>query len=160
MIKSKENRDDVLFRINCNNILKNVMIERSNIKIDFLKKQGRQLYRIPPDVEFSFAYHPWRSSIAPEIGYIIKNDKTLNKIFHVVGSKLARDTATIILNIVFADQYHLYDPSNEPFSHMRRTSGHSRAGNQILNGIKDSYYQNSTIESTDKKHIQGLVSSN
>lgn len=136
------------------------MIERSNIKIDFLKKQGRQLYRIPPDVEFSFAYHPWRSSIAPEIGYIIKNDKTLNKIFHVVGSKLAKDTATIILNIVFADQYHLYDTTNEPFAHMRRTSGHSRAGNRDLYSIKDSYYQNSSIESADKRHSQGVTRSN
>ena len=30
-------KDYVLFKINCGNILKNVMIERHNIRIDFLK---------------------------------------------------------------------------------------------------------------------------
>ena len=53
------------------------MIEKDNITIKFLKKQGRKLYRIEHDNEFSFAYHPWKSSVAPEIGYIIKTDEAL-----------------------------------------------------------------------------------
>lgn len=99
-----------MFKINCDDVLKNVMIERHNIDIKFLKKQGRQLYRLKKDEDFSFAYHPWRSEVAPEIGYIIKSNKQLKKIFHVVGSKKSQETATIILHIVFKAQYHMYEP--------------------------------------------------
>lgn len=109
VIKRKINKDYVLFKINCNGVLKNVMIERNNIAIKFLKKQGCQLYRIQSDIDFSFAYHPYNSSSAPEIGYIIKDDKTLRKIFHIGSSKPNQDMPTIVLHIVFADQYPIYE---------------------------------------------------
>ncbi|CAI2366460.1 unnamed protein product [Moneuplotes crassus] len=118
----KTNKDYVLFKINCDNVDKNVMIERQNIDLKFLKKQGRQLYRIENDQEFSFAYHPWRSEVAPEIGYIIKDNKMLNKIFHVYGSKKTQETATIILHIVFKEQYHIYEEKS-PFGLAKQSSG-------------------------------------
>lgn len=95
------------------------MIDRNNIKLDFLRMQGQQLYRITKDKEFSFAYHPWNTSVAPEIGYLIKSDDMLKKIFHVKKSKSAKDYPTVILHIVFEDQYYLYDQRGSPFSYKK-----------------------------------------
>ena len=95
------------------------MIERHNIAIEFLKMQGQQLYRIPKDREFSFAYHPWNSANAPEIGYIIKKDETLRKIFRMKPSKHSTDLPTIILHIVFEEQYHVYEANSSPFSYKK-----------------------------------------
>ena len=96
------------------------MIDRNNITVNFLKKQGQQLYRIPVSKEFSFAYHPWKSSLAPEIGYIIRSDQTLKKIFHVKNSKTSFEKPSIILHIVFEDQYYLYDDKKSPFSSQKK----------------------------------------
>ena len=128
------------------------MIERHNIAIKFLKKQGRQLYRIPKETNFAFAYHPYRSSVAPEIGYIIKDDKTLKKIFLIGNSKTTKELPTIILHIVFEDQFHLYENDGTPFGGNRRESTKTRESNSDIGFANGELSPTHTYEKTKTMH--------
>ena len=94
------------------------------------------MYRIPDDTEFAFAYHPWRSTVAPEIGYIIKTNETLRKIFHIGKAKINKDMPTIILHIVFKDQYHLYETEN-PFGQKKKETSKNKNSNSDLMNLND-----------------------
>lgn len=95
------------------------------------------MYRISEEEEFSFAYHPISSNVAPEIGYLIKEDKTLRKIFHIGSNKTSKERPTIILHIVFEDQYQMYEESTSPFGSRKKSMNHKKGKNsdlEFLNG--------------------------
>ena len=75
----------------------------------------------------------------------------LRKIFHVTGSKRSQETATIVLHIVFEDQYHIYEAS-DPFGNLRKSkSKNHKASNKDLISVTDQNYKRD--ETKNIKHI-------
>ena len=91
-----------------------MLIKQENITIPFLLKQGRQLFRLGNDEEFCFAYHPQNTGLAPSIGYLIRCEETLKKIYYVTSQRSTMALPTVHIHIVMKSEYHKYDESRSP----------------------------------------------
>ena len=80
----------------------------------------------------------------------------LKKIFHVGGSKNSQETATIILHIVFKDQYHIYEPK-DPFGFSKNSNTKMKMKNQDLVHVSDKNYQKrDSNENNMLRHVTPL----
>lgn len=114
-------KDWVLFKLNFEDTMKNLLIQRKNINMEFLRKQGRQLFKLK--LPFCFAYHPLRSDLAPDLGYIVEKDTQLLKIRTIKGEKglVPKNIPTVLFNVVYDKDKHAYGSTN-PFSEKRNVS--------------------------------------
>ena len=96
--------------------------------------------------DFAFAYHPQKTGLAPAMGYLIRCEETLKKIYYVTSQRNTMALPTINVHIV--TDYSAYDENLSPHKNCKTCKNTKKTMKRMSSPT--------TLTATTRKHRRAM----